>query len=175
MLNVCIHNNCELMDSWLTFVSVGNQWQSLGLCKDKCVLYAFGVVKGFECWCSDYAPNPSKARTDCVTCPQFDLEKCGNSKTGTYGYIDTGTRPKGTAVDASDVPSSTTTSSTLTVSDPSTSTPSSRETTTPSSTKASTMFLVSSIAKATTVFTPNVRPSLSLGTFYFGARHRRCL
>lgn len=91
-----------------------NQWQTLGLCKDKCVLYAFGVVKGFECWCSDYAPNPSEARTDCVTCPQYNLEKCGNSKTGAYGYIDTGTRPKGTA-DASDGPSSTTmSSSTLT-------------------------------------------------------------
>ncbi|KAF8418931.1 hypothetical protein EV426DRAFT_577208 [Tirmania nivea] len=128
------------------------QWQTLGLCKDNCVLYAFGVVKGFECWCSDYAPNPSKARTDCVTCPQYNLEKCGNSKTGAYGYIDTGTRPKGTA-DASNSPTSTTTSSsTLTVSDPNTLTLSSRETTTPSSTKAGTMLVVSSIVETTTVF-----------------------
>lgn len=49
-----------------------------------------------------------------MTCPQYNLEKCGNSRTGAYGYIDTGTRPKGTA-DASDSPATTTTSlSTLT-------------------------------------------------------------
>lgn len=89
-----------------------NQWQTLGLCKDSCVEYAFGVVKGFECWCSDYAPNPANARTDCVTCPQYNLEKCGNAKTGAYGYIDTGTAPKGTVSDSP--ASSTASSSTLT-------------------------------------------------------------
>ncbi|KAF8424778.1 hypothetical protein BGX38DRAFT_1237580 [Terfezia claveryi] len=147
-----------------------NQWQSLGFCKDKCVLYAFGVVKGFECWCSDYAPNPSEARTDCVTCPQFDLEKCGNSKTGAYGYIDTGTRPKSTA-DASDGPSSTTmSSSTLTVSDPNTSTSLSREATTPSSTKASTIFFLSSIVETTPVLISNVRLDFLSENFIFSLR-----
>ena len=115
------------------------------------------MVKGYECWCSDYAPNPSNARTNCVTCPQYDQENCGNAKTGTYGYIDTGIRPKGTA-EASEKPtaSTTATATTPTVRAPKTSPMSSHETASSSAAKASTSFLPSSGVETTTVFAFNV-------------------
>ena len=79
-----------------------DQWMTLGLCRTKCEDFAFGVVRGYECWCADYVPSPSKNKTDCnKKCPQYDQEYCGNPDSGSYGYIDSPTlRPKGTASDS---------------------------------------------------------------------------
>ncbi|KAF8467416.1 hypothetical protein BDZ91DRAFT_146326 [Kalaharituber pfeilii] len=75
-----------------------NEWQTLGLCHDKCSKFAFGIVRGYECWCSDYVPHPSQRRDDCnVQCPQYDQEDCGNPQSGSFGYIETNRKPKGTA------------------------------------------------------------------------------
>lgn len=75
------------------------RYQSTGLCHDACVEYAFAVVRGHDCWCADLVPNPSNKENDCNKgCPGINTEACGNSSSGSYGYIAVRDRkPKGTA------------------------------------------------------------------------------
>ncbi|KAI5811284.1 hypothetical protein DFH27DRAFT_19816 [Peziza echinospora] len=94
---------CSSQNTGLANYTGSDQWMSLGLCRTRCEDFAFGVVRGYDCWCADYVPNPSKNKTDCnKKCPQYDLEYCGNTDSGSYGYIDSPTlKPKGTASDSS--------------------------------------------------------------------------
>ena len=72
-------------------------FQSNGLCFDNCkAKYAFAVVQGSRCWCSDYVPASSTTGCD-ETCPGYGQESCGNTKKGLYGYISLPNAPKGTA------------------------------------------------------------------------------
>ncbi|KAL0263217.1 hypothetical protein SLS55_002195 [Diplodia seriata] len=56
-------------------------FQSNGHCHDKCVEdYAFAVVQGKQCWCSNYAPSDQQDTSNCdTTCPGYGYEDCGNS------------------------------------------------------------------------------------------------
>lgn len=78
-------------------------FQSNGLCFDNCkAKYAFAVVQGSRCWCSDYAP--ASATTGCdEICPGYGSESCGNTKKGLFGYIPLPNAPKGTAGGSSTV------------------------------------------------------------------------
>lgn len=72
-------------------------FQSNGLCFDNCkAKYAFAVVQGSRCWCSDYVPASSTTGCD-ETCPGYGQESCGNTKKGLFGYISLPNAPKGTA------------------------------------------------------------------------------
>lgn len=67
--------------------SVLNNFQSNGLCHDFCVAnYAFAVLQGPRCWCSNYVPaNPT---TGCdQECGGYDTEFCGSAPKGLFGYI----------------------------------------------------------------------------------------
>ncbi|KAL4896045.1 hypothetical protein BDV59DRAFT_126600 [Aspergillus ambiguus] len=89
-------------------------YQSNGLCTTQCSSdYAFGIVQGNECWCSNIAPN--KATNVDVSkcdeeCPGYPDDSCGSTSDALYGYIAMdGHNPSGTATAPSS--SSTSTSS----------------------------------------------------------------
>lgn len=73
-----------------------NDYQSNGKCFDTCKAnYAFAVVQGKSCWCSDYAPADTSSLGSCSSpCPGFPYEQCGSS--GFFGYIPLNKAPLGT-------------------------------------------------------------------------------
>lgn len=81
----------------LRFALVTDIYQSHGACKNICVSdYAFAIVQGNACWCSNYAPSKSDSSCN-EDCPGYPLEKCGNSKAGAYAYLPLVIEPSGTA------------------------------------------------------------------------------
>lgn len=82
---------------------VYNQFQSDGSCQVKCQdSYAFAVLQGTDCWCSDYAPSEQKQTNLCNDpCPGFPGDWCGNPSAGLYGYIALSSAPSGTIDGAS--------------------------------------------------------------------------
>ncbi|KAG2414448.1 hypothetical protein HFD88_003639 [Aspergillus terreus] len=92
-------------------------YQSNGLCTTQCSSdYAFGIVQGSECWCSNIAPNKatnvniSKCDQDC---PGYPDDSCGSTTDGLYGYIAMdGHNPSGTATAPTSSSTSTKTSKT---------------------------------------------------------------
>ncbi|EYE98413.1 uncharacterized protein EURHEDRAFT_399710 [Aspergillus ruber CBS 135680] len=66
-------------------------FQSVGACTSTCTSdYAFGILQGKNCWCSNVAPN--KATNVNVSecndgCPGYPSDNCGNVEEGLYGYI----------------------------------------------------------------------------------------
>ncbi|KAL7275768.1 Cell wall integrity and stress response component 4 [Rhizina undulata] len=80
--------------------------------------YAFAVLQGTRCWCSNYAPSTNT--TGCDTgCPGYDLEYCGSTTNDLYGYIALAVAASGTL---SAAPATTTTSTQTTTSESSTQT-----------------------------------------------------
>jgi WSC domain len=75
-----------------------NTWASLGKCHDSCVQqYAFAIVQGSTCWCSNYAPANTVATTDCnAPCPGYPYEFCGAEDSGLFGYLALNKPPSGT-------------------------------------------------------------------------------
>ena len=75
---------------------VTNIYQSNGACSDNCkASYAFAVVQGSTCWCSNYAPASSSSGCN-EACPGYPSEKCGNTIEGLFGYIPLNKAPSGT-------------------------------------------------------------------------------
>ncbi|KAK7538540.1 uncharacterized protein J3D65DRAFT_552307 [Phyllosticta citribraziliensis] len=74
-------------------------FQSNGHCYNECKEnFAFAIVQGKNCWCSNYAPSDQKDTTKCdTTCPGYGYESCGNSDDNLYGYIRADTPISGTA------------------------------------------------------------------------------
>ena len=79
-------------------LSATQPFQSQGLCFNQCKSqYAFAVVQGNNCWCSNYAPSQTTSLSSCsVACPGFPAEACGNAQAGLFGYIPTPLSPSGT-------------------------------------------------------------------------------
>ncbi|KAF4544702.1 hypothetical protein BFW01_g8821 [Lasiodiplodia theobromae] len=102
-------------------------YQSNGHCHDECVDdYAFAIVQGKQCWCSNYAPSDQQDVSNCdTTCPGYGYEDCGNTDDDLYGYIKLDLAASGTQ-GASSAASTSTKASTSTSSAPA---PSSVETT----------------------------------------------
>ncbi|KAI4181176.1 MAG: hypothetical protein L6R41_006776 [Letrouitia leprolyta] len=73
-----------------------DNYQSNGKCFDTCKAnYAFAVVQGKSCWCSDYAPADTTSLGSCNSpCPGFPYEQCGSSDF--FGYIPLNKAPLGT-------------------------------------------------------------------------------
>ncbi|TGO49007.1 hypothetical protein BOTNAR_0448g00010 [Botryotinia narcissicola] len=84
-------------------------YQSDGLCHDFCLdEYAFAVVQGSQCWCSNYVPGTTSSTSDCDTpCPGYPDDTCGGD--GLYGYMSLTLAPSGTkgAATTSSTPTST--------------------------------------------------------------------
>ncbi|KAK8161707.1 hypothetical protein IWX90DRAFT_278057 [Phyllosticta citrichinensis] len=73
-------------------------FQSNGHCYNECKeKFAFAIVQGKNCWCSNYAPSDQEDPTKCdTTCPGYGYENCGNSDDNLYGYIRADTPISGT-------------------------------------------------------------------------------
>jgi cell wall integrity and stress response component len=65
------------------------EFQSTGLCGDHCQgSFAFAVVQGHNCWCSNYAPADQQDTVNCNEgCPGISTESCGSESSGLYGYF----------------------------------------------------------------------------------------
>ena len=88
---------------------------STGLCSDTCSgAFAFAVVQGSNCWCSNYAPADQQDTSQCdEPCPGISTELCGNQGLNLFGYFQLpGGRPLGTSGYVPQ-PSSTSTSSSI--------------------------------------------------------------
>jgi cell wall integrity and stress response component len=73
-------------------------YQSLGACQNKCgSTYAFAVVQGEDCWCSNYAPATTVDISKCDTsCPGYPFEQCGSTGNNLFGYLALNGAPSGT-------------------------------------------------------------------------------
>ena len=74
-------------------------YESLGNCQTKCKAnYAFAVVQGHDCWCSNYIPSNQLSISKCSDkCLGYPFESCGNAGAGLYGYLALEKQPSGTA------------------------------------------------------------------------------
>jgi cell wall integrity and stress response component len=63
-------------------------YQSNGECQNHCQgTYAFAVLQGNDCWCSNYIPSDQISTYDCnQACPGYPDEWCGSTDAGLYGY-----------------------------------------------------------------------------------------
>jgi cell wall integrity and stress response component len=73
-------------------------YQSNGHCLTVCGKYAFAVVQGQSCWCSNYIPSDQQSTSSCnEQCPGYPYENCGSSSSNLYGYVAVGNAASGTA------------------------------------------------------------------------------
>lgn len=79
--------------------TVISEFQSHGLCYDNCNTgtYAFAIVQGSYCWCSNYVPGTDESVSDCSQdCPGYPDDKCGDTQANLYGYMTLSNKPSGT-------------------------------------------------------------------------------
>ncbi|KIW17335.1 hypothetical protein PV08_04527 [Exophiala spinifera] len=67
-----------------------SQYMSNGLCHDHCQgSYAFAILQGSYCWCSNYVPTDQQSTYDCnEQCPGYPSDWCGSTEAGLYGYYE---------------------------------------------------------------------------------------
>ncbi|KIV90744.1 hypothetical protein, variant 2 [Exophiala mesophila] len=72
-----------------SFPTYNYPYQSNGACQQHCVgSYAFAVLQGNDCWCSNYIPADQVSTSDCnQPCPGYPSEWCGSTDEGLYGYF----------------------------------------------------------------------------------------
>ncbi|QSZ32206.1 hypothetical protein DSL72_001778 [Monilinia vaccinii-corymbosi] len=128
-------------------------YQSNGLCQATCVNdYAFAIVKGQDCWCSDYAPGITTSTSDCSKpCPGYPDDTCGG--VDTYGYIELTKSPAGTKGGAAptSAPPTSTSSEHVTASSSSTS----------SSTSPGAVTIISTVTETPSTDSPEIKPTSS--------------
>lgn len=73
-------------------------YQSLGNCQSLCkAQYAFAVVQGDNCWCSNFAPGDQLPIGNCNSkCPGYPYEYCGSTDNNLFGYLALSLSPSGT-------------------------------------------------------------------------------
>jgi cell wall integrity and stress response component len=104
---------CSNQNTGSGYANVDNSiYQSNGRCHDTCIAnYAFAVVQGDNCWCSNYIPSNQQSVSKCnEACPGYPSESCGSSS-GLFGYIALNVKPSGTAGASSSSAKSSSTSS----------------------------------------------------------------
>src|SRR5436853_2953921 len=89
-------------------------FQSNGWCSTHCQDdYAFAVVKGNNCWCSNYIPADQSSVSDCSgKCPGYPAESCGSLSNNLFGHVALSKSPSGTMGAAASSTSSTVSSPT---------------------------------------------------------------
>ena len=81
----------------IIWLPVSNSYQSNGACSTTCSGYAFAVVQGTSCWCSNYIPASQSSTGSCsVACPGYPYENCRDQSSGLFGYVALGPSPSGT-------------------------------------------------------------------------------
>ncbi|KAE8377204.1 hypothetical protein BDV26DRAFT_218150 [Aspergillus bertholletiae] len=149
---------CSTVNTGASNAANVSVYQSNGLCTDTCNAdYAFGILQGKSCWCSDIAPNKATnvATSKCDTgCPGYPDDSCGSASDGVFAYIQMNEHsPSGTATVSSSTSTSTTSSTTTTSSD------SSKTTEAPTTTASQSVETVAGEIKTITV--PNAKPTSS--------------
>ncbi|KAI5817752.1 hypothetical protein BZA77DRAFT_31943 [Pyronema omphalodes] len=77
-------------------------FQSVGLCTTQCQSsFAFAVLQGKYCWCSNYAPSTPSDGTCDSPCPGYPADQCGNLNDNLYAYIQLPNKVLGTKGPAS--------------------------------------------------------------------------
>ncbi|ORY77011.1 hypothetical protein BCR37DRAFT_158642 [Protomyces lactucae-debilis] len=77
----------DLNTGALSFSPIYAQFQSKGLCAGTCSGYAYAVLQGYNCWCSNYTPATTAETSSCDTgCPGFGTDNCGGQLTGAFAY-----------------------------------------------------------------------------------------
>ncbi|OAL66710.1 hypothetical protein A7C99_2100 [Trichophyton rubrum] len=137
---------CADFNTGSSFNSVVDGFQSIGACQKTCGnQYAFAVLQGKMCWCTNAAPKNTLPNGKCnQNCPGYPDDKCGNTSEGLFAYIMLDKKPSTTIGN----PSSTTTSSSSTKTSKTTSSPAS--TTTDPTTSVTTVE-----GRVTTITVPN--------------------
>ncbi|KAK2748928.1 hypothetical protein FQN57_007211 [Myotisia sp. PD_48] len=99
---------CSSMNTGSNFNSVIDNFQSNGACHQTCSgKYAFAILQGKKCWCSNNAPGNTVSTDKCDdSCPGYPSDKCGNTSDGLYGYIELDKKPSSTIGGASSTSSS---------------------------------------------------------------------
>ncbi|CAO1596874.1 hypothetical protein XANCAGTX0491_000701 [Xanthoria calcicola] len=94
--NAVSQSLCSSFNTGANGDDVTYDYQSAGRCFDNCkAQYAFAIVKGKSCWCSDYAPGDTTSLGSCSSpCPGYPFEQCGSD--AFFGYIAIGKAPVGT-------------------------------------------------------------------------------
>lgn len=73
-------------------------YMSMGKCSGLCGGFAFAVLQGKNCWCSDLVPGTQASTSNCNSkCPGYPTDLCGNPDDGLFGYVALGKPPSGTA------------------------------------------------------------------------------
>ncbi|KAI4124720.1 MAG: hypothetical protein LQ347_005624 [Umbilicaria vellea] len=100
---------CSSDNTGSDFAEVTNHYQSNGACFQTCVgQYAFAVLRGSQCWCSDYVPAATTSTASCnQPCPGYPSDLCGSSTESLFAYIALRKSPSGTAGGSSSSPTST--------------------------------------------------------------------
>ncbi|GFN17980.1 ER membrane protein [Aspergillus tubingensis] len=106
---------CSSVNTGSSQAANESTYQSNGLCEDHCSNYAFGILQGYDCWCSNIVPNEATNvnTSQCSQdCPGYPDDSCGSTSKGLYGYVEiVGHQPSGTATVSTTSTSSTSTSS----------------------------------------------------------------
>ncbi|GFF55418.1 cell wall integrity and stress response component 4 [Aspergillus udagawae] len=150
---------CSSVNTGSSFSANISIYQSNGLCTQTCNAdYAFAILQGKECWCSNIAPNKATNTdiSDCaVGCPGYPTDSCGDASKGLYAYIQMSVHnPSGTAA----APSSTdTTKSTSDKS--STQTTDSKTTTTAPTTTQDTVSVQTIAGQVKTITVSDAKPA----------------
>jgi len=89
---------CSSQNTGASFAPVNNPYQSDGACYDTCLAgYAFAILQGSNCWCSNYIPEDTTSISSCDSqCPGFPSDTCGNQALNLFGYISLTISPSGT-------------------------------------------------------------------------------
>lgn len=89
---------CSSQNTGSGFAAINYHWQSGGECHDTCLAnYAFAIVQGQNCWCSNYAADDVTSLWSCnEPCPGYPYEYCGSTSAGLFGYIALDNAPSGT-------------------------------------------------------------------------------
>ncbi|RMZ91040.1 hypothetical protein DV736_g1732, partial [Chaetothyriales sp. CBS 134916] len=72
-----------------SYPAMSDEFQSTGLCGNHCRgSYAFAIIQGYNCWCSNYVPTDQDSIDSCNQgCPGIDTESCGSTDAGLYSYF----------------------------------------------------------------------------------------
>ncbi|KAJ5562893.1 ER membrane protein Wsc4 [Penicillium sp. DV-2018c] len=92
---------CATENTGSSYKAVSDTFQSNGACKITCSDYAFGVLQGKKCWCTNVVPSQKSQSkvSDCNTqCPGYPDDRCGSAAKGNYVYVEVvGNDPTSTA------------------------------------------------------------------------------
>ncbi|KAJ5462835.1 ER membrane protein Wsc4 [Penicillium sp. IBT 31633x] len=105
---------CASGNTGSSFQAVSDIYQSNGACITTCSKYAFGVLQGKRCWCTNVAPSESdRTKTsECDTsCPGYPNDSCGSASDGVFAYVEIGGHDVTSTAGGSTSTSSKTTSS----------------------------------------------------------------